>query len=114
MEKLRPLISARAAYHAQLGISTKQDERKELAFRILDLSDKITPLWDLYEHAKEHEYLPEAKKEEPLTRDKGLLYKSLTNLRAQRSKLKKKPERLLDLQEMERNIKRIEEALAYE
>ncbi|MBJ6109445.1 hypothetical protein JAO73_10500 [Hymenobacter sp. BT523] len=104
----RDWFAERNHLHAQLGVVATDEERRVMALRILALSDLIQQ-----SYAADKADKPDAQpghKWATLT-DVGEIRRLLANLRPQRSKLKKRPDRAADLASIEADIHVLETKL---
>lgn len=93
LQQLRPLLAEQAAIHAQLDMPQTDTERFARAHRVMELADKIEPLWDAYYYAKEHGKLPELEVK-PLPTTEADQLRRLTNLRTYRTRYADRPDKL--------------------
>jgi hypothetical protein len=108
LEQIQPLLEERRHHHTRLEMVYTSAERRELAFRILELSEQLTPLWELYNFAKAHGQLPEQPKPAGLPVNQAELVQHRNNLRSLITKLRKKPHRLNDLLAKEKELEEVE------
>jgi hypothetical protein len=105
----RDWFAERNHLHAQLGLVATDRERLEMSLRILELGDLISQSYD--------QAAPGAAPAGPATpglealTDAGEIRRRLANLRPQRTKLKKRPDRATDLLQVEADIHLLEEKL---
>ncbi|HEX8507052.1 MAG TPA: hypothetical protein VF630_16940 [Hymenobacter sp.] len=105
----RDWFAERNHLHAQLGLVATDRERLEMSLRILELGDLIRQSYD--------QAAPGAAPAGPATpgleslTDAGEMRRLLANLRPQRTKLKKRPDRATDLLQVEADIHLLEEKL---
>jgi hypothetical protein len=104
----RDWFAERNHLHAQLGLVATDEERRVMALRILELGDQISLSYQADKGDK-----PDTQpghKWDTLT-DEGEIRRLLANLKPQRSKLKKRPDRATDLLQVEADIRVLEEKL---
>jgi hypothetical protein len=63
-------LKERDRLHATLEFIPKEEDRKEAAFQILDLSDEIGKMYDRLNHFEKHGILPPEKKEEKINKER--------------------------------------------
>lgn len=100
-------FAERARLHAQLELVPTDEERRVMAERILELSDLLTASY----HPGGPDEAPRPRTNYVGITDKAEIRRLLANLRPQASKLKKKPARALDLQQVQADIKILEKNL---
>jgi len=108
----RDWFAERNYLHLQLGLATTDAQRRELAFRILDLGDLIRESYD--QAAGRSPAPPPVGEPSPglaSIQDEGEIRRRLANLRPQRTKLKTKPHRAADLARVEADIYLLETKL---
>jgi hypothetical protein len=110
LQELKPLLDERNMCHSQMQVVKSVKERGKLAFRILDLSDQLTPLWEKYNYVQQHGTLPPVVVKALPTTEAGQ-FRQLQNLKSQRSKLKKRPDRAADYAVVCQQITELERAL---
>ena len=106
----REWFAERNYLHAQLELVATDEERRVMALRILELADLLALSYD---QAAGRAPTPpgQASPELEALDDVGDILRRLLNLRAQRSKLKKRPDRANDLLQVEANIHLLESKL---
>ncbi|GAB3743067.1 hypothetical protein GCM10027594_22360 [Hymenobacter agri] len=108
----RDWFAERNHLHAQLGLVATDEQRRVMALRILELGDLISQSYD--QAAGRASVLAPAGPGTPgleQVRDEGEIRRLLANLKPQRSKLKKRPERAADLATVEADIHLLESKL---
>jgi hypothetical protein len=108
----RDWFAERNYLHAQLDLVTTDGERLTMALRILDLADLISQSYD-QQAGRAPVPLPAGQASPGLAdlEEEGEIRRLLANLRPQRTKLKKRPDRADDLATVEANINLLEEKL---
>ncbi|WP_299755279.1 hypothetical protein [uncultured Pontibacter sp.] len=107
-EQLVPLLDEQRALHTALSLLPTNAARLKHAVRIMELADRLAPLWDTYHYAKEHGRLPEVEVQHPVPKKEADQLRRLNNLRTYRSRYRDRPDKLA---EIEPEIKLLEEAL---
>ncbi|OUJ68660.1 hypothetical protein [Hymenobacter crusticola] len=106
--QLKALRDERSHKHAQLTApGLRQNDRRKLAFRILDIGDEVLETMQLLKHVLAHGSLPAGPVATVDVTDAGELRRRLDNLVALRSKVRKNPKRAAELPAMEKEIKLI-------
>ena len=107
-EQRRAWFAERNHLHPQLELVATDAERLAMSLRILELADLISQSYEL-EAAPVAVHLATPGLAE--LAHEGEMRRLLANLRPQRTKLKKRPDRALDLAQVELDIKLLEEKL---
>ena len=107
----RDWFAERNHLHAQLGLVASDAERRPMALRILELADLISQSYAAEAGHNLATSRPEAGHNLATLTDEGKIRQLLANLRPQRSKLKKRPDRAADLAQVEADIALLEAKL---
>lgn len=111
-EQWKPLYKDAAFMHGQLSMATTDDDRKQLAFSILDNFEKMEGIWDQEEYLKQHGHLPPSGTTPEISSLDSLgKYKRLKNLRTYVTKHKNNPKRAADVVAWETEVRQLEEEL---
>ncbi|QIX60880.1 hypothetical protein HER32_06690 [Hymenobacter sp. BT18] len=107
-DELRVARDERSRLHAQLTAPRlARKDRYTMVARIVALTDQVTQLLEAEAHVLEHGRLPGKVPAGELT-DAGEMRQRLDNLRSQRSKLRKQPQKADQLAQVEADIQTLE------
>jgi hypothetical protein len=107
----RAWFAERNHLHPQLELVTTTAERLAMSLRILELGDLISQSYQAPDKTDNTDTTRTASRHVSEVTDAGEIRRLLANLRPQRTKLKKRPDRAADLAQVEADIKQLEEKL---
>jgi hypothetical protein len=105
----RAWFAERNHLHPQLELVATDAERLAMSLRILELGELISQSYA--DQPNQIDRVGQVSGHLAILSDSGEIRRQLANLRPQRSKLKKRPDRATDLAQVELNIKFLEEKL---
>ncbi|UOR06738.1 hypothetical protein MUN82_06465 [Hymenobacter aerilatus] len=110
--QLKALRDERSQTHAQLTAPRlARKDRLQLALRILDIGDEVLAAEERLAYVQQHGQLPPGPVATADVTDAGELRRRLDNLVALRSKVRKRPDRAVELPQIEADIQLIREKL---
>jgi hypothetical protein len=110
-QQRRAWFAERNHLHPQLELVTTTAERLAMSLRILELGDLISQSYQATDKTDNTDTTRTASGHVSQVTDAGEIRRLLANLRPQRTKLKKRPNRATDLAQVEADIKQLEEKL---
>ncbi|QCR23083.1 hypothetical protein [Pontibacter sp. SGAir0037] len=111
-EQMYKLYREREEQHAIMGMEhLAAEDRYKHALRVLEISDRLTELWQQLQYIEQHGALPAPEPKYTIPDSGAEMLKLLANLKSQRSRLRNKPDRQEDYQLVCQRIEEIERRL---